>query len=247
MKLAFSRPTAEAAQQRALFDAYRGIGYDGLQLKGGQYGRYLDDAGAFAADWGEASGVIAGGALDDAGVASLRKVFSFAEAVGTELVIFCPAGPRDPPSVRALARRLSDLGREALARGTKLSIHNHHDSPLMGRDDFDTFFEAADGEALGLTLDTAHAVKSGIDDVAALVCNFAGVIDNFHLKDFADGQWRVLGEGGIDFEPIFQAIIDVGYDGWVATDEESGGRMLPAMKSCLAFMRHGLRRRTADE
>ena len=51
---------------------------------------------------------------------------------------------------------------------------------------------------------------------------------------------RVLGEGNIDFEPIFRSIKEIGYDGWVSTDEESGSEVLEAMETCMAFMKEGL-------
>ena len=65
-------------------------------------------------------------------------------------------------------------------------------------------------------------------------------IDNFHLKDFADGEFRVLGTASIDFDPIFAAIRDIDYDGWISTDEESGADLLEAMEHCLHFMKDGL-------
>jgi len=248
MKLAFSRPTADDAQQGLLFEKSRAVGYDGLQLKEGQYRAFLDDPGGFARRWGDWPGLTAGlitaGRLDEAGVASLRRVFRFAEATKSDRVIFCLGVPREGLSeedIGGLAKQLSQLGREARDRGTKLSLHNHYNSPVMHAGDFDTFFGAVEDGAVGLTLDTAHAVKSGIDDVAGLIRRHAEHIDNFHLKDFAAGQWRVLGEGEIDFAPIFDAVRAVGYDGWVSTDEESGGELATTVQSCYDFMKDGLK------
>ena len=247
MKLAFSAPTAGEDQQRLLLANFARIGYDGLQLKAGQYARYVDDPQGFGDDWGEfpaaPAALITGGNLDDKSVAALRKVFEFARFVGSDLVIYCLMVPREglaTEDIRSYARLMSELGAEARRLGTKLSLHNHFDSPLMHRADFDAFYQAVDEGAVGLTVDTAHLAKSGVEDIAEAIRSFAGVIDNFHLKDFSQGQWRILGEGEIDFGPIFRAIREIGYDGWVSTDEESGGELLPAMESCLAFMKEGL-------
>ena len=125
MRFAFSKPTRTDDDTRLLLTHFREVGYDGLQLKAGQYAGYLDRPEEFLADWGQ---------------------------------------QRD----------------------------------------------------------------------------FAPVIDNFHLKDYAAGEWRMLGTGGIDFEPIFAAIAAIGYDGWLSTDEESDAPLLPAMEHCLAFMREHL-------
>ena len=247
MRFAFSRPTPGDDEQRVLFRNFHQIGYDGLQLKRGQYARYLDEPRRFAEDWGEAPGVaaglITGGRLDKDGIASLRKVLRFASAMGSDRVIFCHGRPREgltADDIRGFAKRLSEPGAEARSLGTKLSLHHHFNQPVMHRADFDAFFDAVEDGAVGLTVDTAHLVKSGVDDIAGLIRDFAGAIDNFHLKDFADGRWRVLGEGEIDFAPVFTAIRDIGYDGWVSADEESGADIMGAMKTCHQFMTRGL-------
>lgn len=247
MKFAFSRPTSDDEQQRTLLSSFAEIGYDGLQLKAGQYARYLHDPQAFLADWGDfpgaPAGLITGGNLDGECVANLREVLRFARFARSDLVIFCLLVPRRGLSrqdIQSLARQMSEFGAEARQLGTKLSLHNHFDSPVMYREDFDVFYDAVYKNTVGLTVDTAHLVKSGVEDIADVISSFAAVIDNFHLKDFADGEWKVLGEGRIDFIPVFRAIREIGYDGWVSTDEESGSELLGAMRSCLEFMKVGL-------
>jgi len=247
MKFAFSKPTGGADDTRTLFTRFGEIGYDGLQLKGGQYAPYLGEPERFRDEWGRydgvASALIAGGGLDPGGVARLREAFAFGEAVGSEMIVFCHGVSRErltPDDIRGFARQLSDLGKEARGRGLKLSLHNHCGQPVMRREDIEVFFDAVGGDAVGLTLDTAHLVKSGVDDIAGVIRDFSRVIDNFHLKDFADGSFRVLGEGGIDFAPIFAAIKEIAYDGWVSTDEESGAELLGAMEHCLRFMGAGV-------
>lgn len=247
MRIAFSKSTQTEEEARALLAGFRRAGYEGLQLKPNQYRDYIGEPERFLRDCGgmpgAASGLITMSDLTDASVESLRKVFDFASAVGTDLAVlvhWTPRGGLTDDDIRAYARDLSALGREALAKGVKLSLHHHYDNPVMRRPDFDTFFGAADAGAVGLTVDTAHLVKSGVHDVAELIRSFRGVIDNFHLKDFADGQFKVLGSGGIDFEPIFAAIKGIGYDGWVSADEESGSELEGAMSQCLRFMKQGL-------
>jgi sugar phosphate isomerase/epimerase len=110
----------------------------------------------------------------------------------------------------------------------------------MTRDEIEAFFSMVHADTVGLTVDTAHLVKSGIDNVPAIIRDFQPVIDNLHLKDFAKGDWQVLGRGAIDFAPIFAAIREIGYDGWVCADEESGGDLVAGLQECHAFMRQGL-------
>lgn len=84
--------------------------------------------------------------------------------------------------IRRYADVLSDLGLEAQQQGIKLSLHHHYDQPVMYRDDFDIFFDQVKDKSVGLTVDTAHLVKSGIEDVAEVIRSFGHVIDNFHLN-----------------------------------------------------------------
>jgi inosose dehydratase len=252
VKLAFSRPTADAEEQHRLFSWFRTAGYDGLQLKHVQYAGYVERPESFLEEWGHhpgvASGLIAGGTLDEAGVASLRNLFDFARAVGTRLIVFCHSLSREGLSseeIRGFGRTLSELGKEAQQLGVKLSLHHHYDQPVMYREDFDAFFEVVEDGSVGLTVDTAHLVKSGNEDIAGLIRDFRQVIDNFHLKDFAGGRFEPLGQGEIDFAPVFSAIREIGYEGWLCADEESGGDIIGTMDLSHRFIKSGLSARGA--
>jgi inosose dehydratase len=242
MKLAFSKPTASEEETRLLFTRFRQVGYDGLQLKAGQYLPYLDEPERFLDAWkqypGAASALIVWGTPDDA-----RRVFAFGEAVGSEIIVFCHRAPReglDAKDIWAIARLLSELGKEAQDHDLKLSLHHHYNQPVMHREDFEVFFDAVEGDTVGLTVDTAHLVKSGVNDIAGLIRDFRPVINNFHLKDFVDGEFKVLGTGLIDFNPVFVTIQEIGYNGWVSADEESEAEIMGAMEQCFRFITAGL-------
>lgn len=245
MKIAFSKPTRDEAGQRELFADFRAAGYAGLQLKGGQYAGYLDDPAGFTARWGAdralTSALITMGSLDDAGVARLRQIVAFAVATGAERVVFCHDHPRagvTAADLRSFARILSAVGREASGQGVALSLHHHDQQPVMGYDDFGVFFSAADH--VGLTVDTAHLVKSGVTDVAGLIRDFGPVIDNVHLKDYAAGEWRILGRGTLDFKEIAAALSDVSYRGWLCVDEESPAPLAEGLHASRAYLRDHL-------
>ncbi|MBD2867314.1 sugar phosphate isomerase/epimerase family protein [Paenibacillus arenilitoris] len=246
VKFAFSRPTASEDEAVRLFNGYVEAGYGGLQLKAGQYAPYVKEPERFLEKWGRLKGagsaLIAGGSLDKESLGRLRELFRFGRAIGTELIVFCHGVPRSrvtADDIRNYADVLSDTGEEAQNYGLKLSLHHHYDQPVMHREDFDRFYDRVREGTVGLTIDTAHLVKSGIEDCAEVIRSFKTVIDNYHLKDFADGEWQVLGRGRIDFGPIFEAIARSGYGGWVSADEESGGGIEEGMAECLAFMKRG--------
>ena len=244
MKMAFSKPTTNADEQQLLFSHFRSAGYGGLQLKAGQYREYVTHPERFLEQWGDdardlASGLITGGLLDKAGIADLRTLFKFAQAVGSERIIFCHAQPREGLSnadIQNYAHILSALGKEAQQYGIALSLHHHYNQPVMYRQDFAVFFDAVSDQAVKLTVDTAHLVKSGIDDIASVIRDYRTVLDNMHIKDIADHAFKVLGKGTIDFTPVFAALHDIGYQGWLCADEESGDDLAGAMETCAQFL-----------
>src|SRR5262245_55026053 len=119
MKLAFSKPTRNTDEQKNLFLRFRSFGFEGLQLKQSQYWGDIDHPERFVERWGQdtpaiASGLIMQGSLDEAGIALLRRVFTFAQAVGAERIVFCHGLPRQGLSrsdIKSFARLLSDLGK----------------------------------------------------------------------------------------------------------------------------------------
>ena len=245
MLIAFSKPTRGDPGPRDLFAGFRSAGYAGLQLKGDQYGEFVADPPGFGRRWGGdpalTSALITMGTLDEAranGLARLRQVVAFAAATRAERVVFCHDHPRDgvtPADLRSYARTLSAVGREAADHGVALSLHHHYQQPVMHDEDFGAFFSAADH--VGLTVDTAHLAKSGVTDIPRLIRGFAPVIDNVHLKDYADGQWRLLGQGTLDFKAITAALGDVGYSGWLCVDEESPASLAQGFEVSRAYLR----------
>ncbi len=247
MKFAFSKSTQVTSEWHELFSQFRTVGFEGLQLKSNQYRDYLGEPTRFLDDWGQypgvASGLIVGGLLDNAGVAILRETIQFAAVIGAERIIYwphTPCGNAAGTELREFAQLLSGLSVEAQNLGVRLSLHNHYNQIVMTREDLERFFALVGDCGIGLTVDTAHLVKSGIDDVAGVLRDFHQVIDNIHMKDYAAGTWKVLGEGDIDFAPIFAAIRQINYDGWVCADEESGSDLRSGMDACYRLLVSGL-------
>ena len=247
MRFAFSAPDRNPAERETLMTGFAAHGYDGLQLKRMQYAEFLGSPDQFRPRWGDrpgiASGLITGGKLDEAGIADLLAVIRFGAAAGSERVIFCHGRSRQTVSDDDLvhfSRTLAGIGHQARELGTQLSLHHHYDQPVMHRSDFDRFFARIDDGSVSLTVDTAHLVKSGIDDIAEVIRAFGPRIDTVHIKDIRDGRFVPLGEGTIDFTPVFAAIAEAAPGAWVCADEESGADIDAAMASCRQLMRSGL-------
>ncbi|MDQ8736975.1 hypothetical protein [Paenibacillus sp. LHD-38] len=188
IKYAFSRPTSTLEDEYTMIKGYRQAGYDGLQLKWSQYTPYIKEPERFIERWGQpdgiASALITGGTLlDDESKAQLRELFRFAGKVGTEIIVYCHSVSRKSITYEHIARYagiFEEMGKEAQQHGLQLSLHHHYDQPLMYRIDFDVFFDQLQADsAVGLTVDTAHLVKSGIEDAAEVIRTFAPFINNF--------------------------------------------------------------------
>src|SRR5690625_1264986 len=120
MQFAFSRPTSNEEVQQLLCSQFQSVGYQGLQLKGNQFKKYVDHPEQFLEKWGHikgvASGLITYGPLDQAHIAELKEEIKFAQKVKAERIVFCHTISRQGISkddIRGFAAILSDLGKEA--------------------------------------------------------------------------------------------------------------------------------------
>lgn len=223
MRIAFSKPVAPADFDRLVTD-FRAEGYEGLQLKAGQFLPYVDAPREFTAKYpqpGVASALVYYDELDDQ---RLDAVLDFAATVGSELVVFCHNRTRDSLADGervAIAQQLAVHAKRARDLGLGFSLHHHYDHPVMLPEDVREFWGAIEPGLVGLTVDTAHLAKSGVGDIPGFLAEFAPIVDNIHLKDYADGEWRLLGEGELDLDGILRQLAAGGFDGWLCVDEES--------------------------
>lgn len=233
MRLGFSKPVAPE-QFATLLTDFGPAGYDGLQLKTGQFLPWVGEPGTFvtltASHPGATAVLVYYDELDDE---RLGGVIDFAMEVGTEMVVFCHNRSREGVTTEErvrLAEQLAVHGRRAAEAGIRLSLHHHFDQPVMLPSDVREFWGAIDEDAVGLTVDTAHLAKSGVDDIPAFIREFAPIIDNVHLKDYADGEWRLVGRGELDLNGILAALADIGFDGWLCIDEESDASLADGLR-----------------
>src|SRR5205814_5729748 len=87
-------------------------------------------------------------------------------------------------------------------------------------DQFLELIEQIDSPAVGLNFDIGHAYCVG-DEPAPTIRRLAPYIRHFHLEDIAATRVHhhlVPGEGAIDFAATFQAIRQIGYDGWLTIE-----------------------------
>ena len=164
------------------------------------------------------------------------------------------ATPRLPDSQwPAFGERLRALAGYVEGRGLRLAYHFHLGTVVDGEDDLERFIAHTD-QRVGLVVDTGHAALGGIDAVR-LIRSHPDRVAHVHTKDvrrrifdenlqrngsFLDGvlagMFTAPGDGDLDFRGVAQALIDIGYGGWVVVEAEQD----PARADPRTYSRIGL-------
>lgn len=149
--------------------------------------------------------------------------------------------------------RLSALARYLESRGMRLAYHFHLGTVVDGEDDLEQFIAHTDPR-VGFVVDTGHAALGGVD-AERLIRTHPDRVAHVHTKDlrrqvfddilqrdgsFLDGvlagMFTAPGDGDLDFRGVAQALIDIGYGGWVVVEAEQD----PARADPRAYSRLGL-------
>lgn len=238
MYLGYSRPGSPDVLSDMISQS-AAQGCKGLQLKGGQYTPWLDDVDAFRQkfDVSQIMGIIAYGSDEE----NLRRCIDFAGELRLAAVTWLPSWKRDQvneAAYKSATESLNRLGEYAQGKGTRISLHNHSGQLFQDDRDLAGFRQFIQPEYAALTFDTAHLALGGVTDVAGVIRECKGYIDLFHIKDLKERKFCPLGDGELDFDEIFEAIRDIGFDGWLVVDDESDQMTLEdALPHAMKFMR----------
>jgi len=137
-----------------------------------------------------------------------------------------------------LAAGLNRLGEIAAGSAMRLCYHHHAGTGVMTRADIDRLMAATNPETVHLLLDTGHLALAGDDPLPAAQA-YGRRIKHVHLKDVRSnvvsqvreedlsfqagieaGVFTVPGDGSIEFVPIFEALADADYEGWLVVEAE---------------------------
>jgi inosose dehydratase len=149
--------------------------------------------------------------------------------------------------------RLNALARYVEDQGLRLAYHFHLGTVVDGEDDIERFVAHTD-PSVGFVVDTGHAAGGGID-AERLIRSHPDRVAHVHTKDirrqvfddnlerggsFLDGvlagMFTTPGDGDLDFRGVAQALIDIGYGGWIVVEAEQD----PARADPRAYGRIGL-------
>ncbi|MGH2570442.1 MAG: myo-inosose-2 dehydratase [bacterium] len=145
-------------------------------------------------------------------------------------------GPLSEDEWSRLAAGLDELAEAALARDMAVAYHPHVGTVVQSREEIDRLMEST--RSVGLLADSGHVALAGADPLAVFR-DHADRIAHVHLKNVRadvarrvrDGDWSfsravregvftVPGDGGIDYQPIFGLLEEIGYSGWLVVEAE---------------------------
>jgi len=137
-----------------------------------------------------------------------------------------------------LTQGLDKLGGLAREKDMHLTIHHHMGTVVQTAAETDRLLANTDPELVSLLYDTGHFAYCGEDPLAVLKRHI-GRVKHVHLKDIRSevvkrvkdeklsflqgvrlGTFTVPGDGDIDFAPIFAALAEHGYAGWLLVEAE---------------------------
>jgi len=155
-----------------------------------------------------------------------KRALDFAEATGSPAA--CVATGLSLPGClpeAAYANLLDSLDEvldHAEAVGVDLGIEFEPELLIECTDEVLELIDDVGRDSLGVNLDIGHAAVYG-EDIVESIHRSAGHITGVHLEDIVGGRrgkhyHRIPGEGDIDFRAVFDALDDVGYDGFATLE-----------------------------
>jgi sugar phosphate isomerase/epimerase len=107
-------------------------------------------------------------------------------------------------------------------RGVRVGIEYEPELLVECTDEVLGLIDDVGRDALGINLDVGHAAVYG-EDPAEAIRRSAGHITGVHLEDIVGGvrgkhYHRIPGEGDLDFRTIFDALDDIGYEGFATLE-----------------------------
>jgi len=217
-------PTFGGGDERRLRDALADADLAVSNVNANTAMGYYDDAPPSA--FFEPSLITADGDARRWRVQYTKRAIDLAETTGAPAVCVATGRPlpgNPPPRAHEYLREsLADVLDYAEHRGVDVGIEFEPELLVECTDEVLALIDDVGRDSLGINLDVGHAAVYG-EDVAESVRRTAGHITGVHLEDIAGGRrgkhyHLVPGAGDLDFRAIFDALDDVGYDGFATLE-----------------------------
>ena len=154
-----------------------------------------------------------------------KRALTLARELGARCITTEPGGPVAPgqswsAALKLFVEELKPVAEHAEKEGVLLLVEPEPGLLIEIAEQFEEFMRHVDSPAVGLNFDVGHMYCVGEDPAAALR-RLARFVRHVHLEDIAASrvhQHLVPGAGAIDFPATFQALREIGYEGWVTVE-----------------------------
>jgi sugar phosphate isomerase/epimerase len=131
-----------------------------------------------------------------------------------------PANGSNPGKLEAFAAGIAKAVEVAEEQDVKLLIEPEPGLLIENSRQFRQFMQNVGSDHVGLNFDIGHFYCVN-EDPATLVHELSDYVAHFHLADIASDRVHnhlIPGRGSIDFRPVFDAMDDIGYGGFVTVE-----------------------------
>lgn len=182
----------------------------------------------------------------------LDRCVRLAGALGAETVSLGSGAPDEGDGTSGgelyerLARGLRPLLQVAATRSVRLALEPEPGMLIDRVEAAAPLFRRIDHPLLGLTLDVAHLYCQGEGGLRPHLTQWRSKVWNIHLADAPAGRHEHLmfGEGIVDFDEVFDAIVEADFRGMISVELSRHGHVAPtAVRQAAEFVRGHLKKR----
>lgn len=141
------------------------------------------------------------------------------------------AKPATEDELRDTLETINEYGRICRPYDILPCVHPHHNTKVWYENEIDFIMQNTDPDFIGFGPDTAH-LTAGNCNAGEIFERYKDRIHFVHLKDLHGvidssgfeygvevyGNFREMGEGEVDFKPVFKALKSVNYDGYLTCE-----------------------------
>jgi len=181
------------------------------------------------------------GGLDDPDglekrVEKTKKALELAASMGSPIVTTHPGRipkDREDKTYKVIRNSISEIVRYAENVNAYFAVETGMEPPHILR----SFIEDINSDALRVNYDPANLLRYGVEEVVEGVKELGKRIVHTHAKDHNPETGReTVGDGLVPWKRYLQELKNLGYDGWLALEDETGVDVINSLKKGKNFL-----------
>jgi len=165
-----------------------------------------------------------------------KKALELAVDLGTPIVTTHPGiipENKNDPTYKVIFRSISEIGRYAEKIGAFFCIETGLERPIILKQ----FIDDISSDGVKVNYDPANLLKYGKEEVVKGVKILGKLIVHTHAKDHNPKTKRAtVGEGLVPWKEYLEALKEIGYNGWLAIEDETGIDVINSIKKGKKFL-----------